>query len=124
MHVYKLLKTPEELNQHLLPILKANGSEIPPEGCYVAEVEFDEQGEVVAYQMIQNALFLEGFWSRDNTSHLRNLHNRAIKTAEELGAKRVMTLLSTETEAGKRLAQLAPLFKFELMKWNVFRRKL
>jgi hypothetical protein len=124
MHVYKLLKTPEELNQHLLPILKANGSEIPPEGCYIAEVEFDEQGGVVAYQMIQNAIFLEGFWSRDNTSHLRTLHNRAIKTAQELGAKRVMAFLSTETESGKRLAGLSHLFGFELMKWNVFRRKL
>lgn len=123
MHTYKILTDPLEIDTHLLPVLQQNGSEIPPRGCYVAAVEFDEAGQVVAYQMLQNAIFLEGLWARDHSAHLLTLYRMASKFATEtLGAGRVMTM-TRDDETGSRIAHTAQKLGFERMKWLIFRRK-
>ena len=123
MHEYRVLETPAEIEQHLIPVLKANGSEIPPVSHFVAAVEFDEQGQVVAYQMLQNAIFLEGLWARDNSAHLLTVYRVASRFASErLGAERVMTM-TRDDETGNRIGRIAEKLGFERMRWNIFRRK-
>lgn len=123
MHTYRMLITPEELELHLVPILKRNGSEIPPSGCYIAAVEFNEAGEVVAYQMAQNALFLEGLWARDHSAHLLPLYRLVTDyLVNTLKAERYLTL-TRQDEQGNRIGRLAERLGFERMNWNIFRRK-
>lgn len=124
MHTFRLLADQVELDKHLLPVLEGNGSEIPAPGCYVAAVEFDEVGDVVAYQMLQNAIFLEGLWSRDGSGHLLRLYHMANDFAEKtLGAKRIMTMTRRD-EDGERIGRLAQKLGLENMNWNVYRRKI
>ncbi len=73
MHTFKILTDAEEIERILLPVLEANGSEIPTIGAYVAAVEFDESGTVAAYQIVQQGVFLEGMWSRDHGAHFLRL---------------------------------------------------
>jgi len=122
MHTYELLTDADELEARLKPILEANGSELPPRGCYAAAVEV-ENGEIIAYQMLQNAVFLEGLWAKDNSAHLRNLYNMAKTHAASIGAKRVMTMTRND-ESGRRIGKLAEMLGFERMDWNIYRRKL
>lgn len=123
MHEYRMLTTVDELETHLIPVLKANGSEIPPTNCFVAAVEFDEAGQVVAYQMLQNAIFLEGLWARDSSAHLLAVYRAASKfAAETLGATRVLTM-TRQDETGNRIGRIAEKLGFERMRWNIFRRK-
>lgn len=123
MHDFKLLISQADLDKHLMPILRTNGAEIPPEGCYAAAVEFDESGEVVAYQMLQNAIFLEGLWSKDDSAQLLRLYRMATKYAESLGAKRLMTMTRND-EKGNKIGRIAEALGMEKMNWNIFRRKL
>lgn len=123
MHTYRFLASQEELDRHLVPVLQRNGSEIPAPGCYVAAIELDENGEVVAYQMLQNAIFLEGLWARDASAHLLHLYRMANQYAvETLHVGTVMTM-TRQDEAGNRIGRIAERLGFERMKWNVFRRK-
>lgn len=122
--MYKLLVSPEEIEKHLVPVLKANGSEIPKRGCYIAAVEFDEKGEVLAYQMAQNALFLEGLWARDKSARLLPLHHILCKyLTEKLNADRLMTMVRND-ETGRRIGRLAQKLGFEKVDWLIFRRKV
>lgn len=122
MHTFKLLTDQAELDEHLVPVLLENGSEIPSPGCYAAAVEFDENGKVVAYQMLQNAIFLEGLWSRDSSAHLLQLYRMASAFAiEKLGVKNMMTMTRTDG-TGERIGRLAQRLGFKKMEWNVFRR--
>jgi len=122
-HTYRLLATQGELDRHLLPILRRNGSEIPSPGCYVAAVEFDENGAVVAYQMLQNAIFLEGLWARDSSAHLLRLYRMAGQYAvDTLHVGSIMTM-TRQDEAGNRIGRIAEKLGFERMKWNIFRRR-
>jgi hypothetical protein len=122
--MYRILEKQEELNEHLLPVLKRNGSEIPKDGCYVAAVEFDERGRVIAYQMVQNALFMEGLWAEENTgAHLLALYRIAAQYAKErLGADRIMTMTRCD-DTGNRIGRIAQKLGFEKLNWNIFRRK-
>jgi hypothetical protein len=124
VHTYRLLTDQADLDKYLVPILERNGFEIPAPSCYVAAVEFDEDGNVVAYQMLQNALFLEGLWSRDGTGHLLRLYHMASEFAEKtLGAKCMMTMTRRD-ESGERIGRLAQKLGLEHMNWNVFRGKI
>jgi hypothetical protein len=107
-----------------LPVLRTNGSEIPAPGCYIAAVEFDEAGEVVAYQLLQNAVFLEGLWARDHSAHLLNLYKMATKyAAETLGASGVLTMTRND-ETGNRIGRLAERLGLNKMNWNIYRGKI
>jgi hypothetical protein len=120
----RMLTDPTELETYLGPVLATNGSEIPAPGCYIAAVEFDECGQVVGYQMLQNAIFLEGLWARDHSAHLRSLYNLAVKyAAETMGVKHIMTMTRTD-EGGQRIGRLAQALGFIKQDWNIFRRKL
>lgn len=124
MHTYRMVTDQAELEDQLGPVLESNGSEIPAPGSYVAAVEFDETGQVVAYQMIQQAVFLEGLWARDHSAHLRNLYNLATKyAAETIGVKQVMTMTRND-ESGKRIGRIAQALGFHKQDWSIFRRKL
>ena len=118
----RLLSEASDLEKYLVPILEQNGLEVPPAGCYVAAVEFNDAGEVIAYQMLQNALFLEGMWSRDGVAHLLSLHNAVVNYAEGLGAKRLMTM-TRQDKQGEKIGKLAQRLGYELMPWNVYRKK-
>ena len=123
MHEYRMLTTPAELEQHLIPVLKANGSEIPKAGCYVAAVEFDEQGNVYAYQMGQNALFAEGMWSRGTEGHPLRLFRMLDEWCEkEFGAPIPLTFTRCD-KLGEKIGRIAEKLGFERMRWNIFRRK-
>ena len=124
MHTYALLTDQAELDKHILPVLRTNGSEIPAPGCYIAAVEFDEAGEVVAYQLLQNAVFLEGLWARDHSAHLLNLYKMATGyAAETLGASGVLTMTRND-ETGNRIGRLAERLGLKKMNWNVYRGKI
>jgi hypothetical protein len=124
MHTYRMLVDAAELETHVLPILRANGSEIPPAGCYLAAVEFDEAGDVVAYQLLQNAIFFEGLWARDATAHLLSVWRMAHRYAkEQLKAERVLTMTRSD-EQGGRIARIARALGMEPMNWKVFRRRI
>lgn len=123
MHTFEMMIDPAELEKKLLPILLRNGSEIPAPGCYIAAVEFDEAGEVVAYQMLQNAIFLEGLWARDTSTNMRRLHRVASGYAVNvLGVKTLMTMTRNDA-TGNRIGRIAEKLGFERMNWNIFRRK-
>ena len=123
MHTYELLTDADELETRLKPILLSNGSELPPRGCYAAAVEINESGEIIAYQMLQNAVFLEGLWAKDHSAQLLRLYRMASKYAESLGAKRIMTMTRND-EQGKRIGRIAEALGLEKMDWNIYRRKL
>lgn len=123
MHEYKLLTDTDELDAVLRPVLEQNGSEIPAKGTYIAAVEFDEAGQVVAYQMLQSAVFLEGLWSRDNSAHLLRLHNMVSDHAAQLGAKGALTMTRND-ETGNRIGRLAERLGYKRMNWNIYRREL
>jgi hypothetical protein len=118
-----MITDPAELEAVLVPVLKRNGSEIPPKGCYIAAVEFDEAGEVLAYQLLQNAIFLEGLWARDNSAHLLTLYRMAeTYLVETLKADRWLTLTRAD-ETGNRIGKLAKRLGFKQMDWLIFRRQ-
>lgn len=124
MHTYRLLSEQSDLDEHLVPVLEQNGLAIPAPGCYVAAVEFDEEGKVMAFQMLQNALFLEGMWSQNGSGHPLRLYHMASEFAEKtLGAKSIMTMTRRD-EAGERIGRLAQKLGLKHMNWNVFRREV
>ena len=124
MHTFSLLTDPAELDKYLLPIITTNGSEVPASGSYIAAVEFDEEGAVVAYQMLQDVVFLEGLWARDSSAHLLKLYNMATRHAvEKIKVNRLMTMTRTDT-AGQRIGKLAQRLGFDKMNWNFYRRKI
>lgn len=124
MRTYRMLTTQAELDEHLKPILESNGSEIPDSGCYIAAVEFDEEGHVAAYQMIQQAIFLEGLWARDHSAHLRSLYNMAVEYARGvLGASHLMTMTRNDV-SGNRVGKVVEGLGFKRMNWNIFRRSI
>ncbi len=124
MHEYRILTTTEDLEAHLVPVLRRNGSEVPPAGCFLAAVEFDECGQVVAYQMMQNAVFLEGLWARDHSAHLLTLYHMASRyLTDTLQIPRFMTM-TRDDEQGFRIGRIAEALGFEKMRWNIFRRRI
>lgn len=123
MHTYRILTDQSELDKHLVPIFQDNGSEIPPSGHYVAAVEFDENGVVVAYQLMQNAIFLEGLWARDTSAHLLAVYHAAEKyITETLKVDRWLTMTRND-EQGNRIGKLARKLGFKQMDWLIFRRQ-
>lgn len=123
MHTYAVLTDQADLDTHLLPVLKTNGSEIPAPGCYIAAVEFDESGAVVAYQMAQSAPFLEGLWARDNSAHLLRLFHMTTSHLKGLGYESVMTM-AKQDETGERIGALAEKLGLVNQHWNVYRGKI
>lgn len=124
MHTYRLISEPDELERVIGPVLKSNGSEIPARGCYIAAVEFDEQGNVVAYQLLQNALFLEGLWAADASAHLLTLYHMATEYAEKtLKVKQIMTMTRND-ERGRRIGRLAERLGLRNMNLLVYRKEL
>jgi len=124
MHTFRLLASQDDLDRYLVPILETNGSEVPPKGCYAAAVEFDESGQVVAYQMLQNAVFLEGLWAKEPSAQLLRLYRMATKYATDvLGAGRIMTMTRND-DSGNKIGRIAEHLGMEKMNWNIFRRKL
>ena len=122
-HSYRVLTDPDEVQRVVVPVLERNGYEVPPKGCAIAAVEFDEQGEVVAFQMLQNAIFAEGLWARDGSAHLRTLGHMVIDYAEKaLGVQRMMTM-ARQDEQGERIGRYAERMGFELMPVRVYRRQ-
>lgn len=88
----------------------------------MAIVEFDEAGEVLAYQMIQTAVFLEGMWARDHSAHLLAIHHEASRfVTEKMKATRYLTL-TRDDEAGRRITRLAEKLGFERLPFTVLRR--
>lgn len=123
MHTYRLLTDQAELDAVLVPVLELNCSEIPKAGCYAAAVEFDESGNLVGYLMLQNAVFLEGLWARDDSAHLKTLINMAIQHAiEALGAPPAMTM-ARKDETGTKVGRIAERLGYIKMNCDVFRRK-
>ena len=123
MHTYAILTEQDDLDKHLLPVLQTNGSEIPAPGCYLAAVEFDEAGAVVAYQMLQQAIFAEGMWARDNSAHFLRLWHMVINHAkDELKVPSMMTFTRTDA-TGERIGGLVQQIGFEKKDLNVYRRQ-
>jgi hypothetical protein len=85
-------------------------------------VEFDDSGEVIAFQIIQNAIFLEGLWSKGG--NLLRLHKMVTQYAEEkLGAQRLMTM-SRKDDTGEHIGRVARRLGYDEMPWTVYRRKV
>lgn len=118
---YRIITDPVELYKHLGAILKENGSETPPPGT-IAVVEFDEHGQVVAYQMIQMAVFMEGLWARDKRAHLRRLWNLAHDYLMNVGATGVMTFARNDNDTGRRIGKAAERMGCEKLPVDVYRR--
>jgi hypothetical protein len=117
-----MLTDPGELDAQLRPVLECNGSEIPASGCYIAAVEFDENGQVVAYQMIQQAIFLEGLWARNHSAHLLPLYRMAVDYAQKhLGANQIWTMTRNDA-SGNRIGRILERLGSKRMNLNIFRR--
>ena len=124
MHTYAMMTDVAEIEEKLVPVLKRNGSEIPPRGCFIAAVEFDEDGQVVAYQMLQNAVFFEGLWSQSSSAHLLKLWHMAEKYAKEsLNVQRIMTMTRSD-QMGSKIGRVARALGMEKMDLVVYRRKV
>lgn len=122
MHTYRLLKDPDELDAILKPVLESNGSEVPACGQYVASVEFDEAGEVYAYQIVQTAVFLEGMWSRGDGAHLLRLYHMASGYIEQEFGVTPMTF-TRDDEQGHRIGRAAERLGFKRKNWIVYRKE-
>lgn len=121
MRTYKVLSTQEELDRYLVPVLKANGSEIPAKGAYVAAVEMEGE-EIVAYQILQMCIFLEGLWSKDSSSHLLRVWHLAGEYARnKLGATGLMTM-TRKDDKGNKIGRLAEKLGFTNLNLNVYRK--
>ena len=123
MHTYALLTEQADLDRHILPVLQTNGSEIPAPGCYVAAVEFDEAGEVVAYQMLQNALCAEGMWARDSSAHFLRLWHMAMNHAKDVLKAPTLMTFTKKDATGERIGFLVEHIGFEKKDLNVYRRQ-
>jgi hypothetical protein len=122
--VTRMITDPDELERLLVPIMQREGFGIPQRGCYVAAVEFDEAGEVIAYQMLQNALFAEGLWAKQGAgADLRTLGATVIQHARDLGAQQMLTLTRTD-EQGERIGRFVKRMGFTLMPLKIYRRTL
>jgi hypothetical protein len=123
MHTYRLLIDPDELEKTLCRVFSQNGQEPPQKGCYVAAVEFDEAGEVAAYQLLQNAVFYEGLWAKSGArTHLLTLYRMATEHMESLGIHGAMTL-TRDDEQGSRIGRLAQKLGFTRKNWIVYRKE-
>jgi hypothetical protein len=118
---YRIITDPVELQKYLGAILKENGSEPPSPGT-IAVVEFDEHGQVVAYQLIKMAVFLEGLWARNKGAHLRSLWNLAHDYLLEIGATGVLTLARNDNETGRRIGKAAERMGCAKLPVDVYRR--
>lgn len=120
---YRVIDNPAELERVLVPVLLANGSELPNLSTTIAVVEYDEAGEIAAYQLIQQGVFLEGMWSRDGNAHFLALWEMTRKVlVEQLDATGVMTFVRDDTELGDRIGRIAERMKFERLPLTVYRR--
>ena len=123
MHTYAVLSEQDDLDKHLLPVLRTNGSEIPAPGCYVAFVEFDEAGGVVAYQMLPTALCAEGMWARDKSAHFLKLWHMAMDYAKDTLKSPTLMTFTKKDAAGERIGELVQHIGFEKKDLNVYRRQ-
>jgi hypothetical protein len=102
------------------PLLVKMGKQLPAEGNAVYFVEFNEAGEVVAFQGLQNALFFEGLCSVDKHAHLRSLWNFALEWVKENASKgEVFTMAADE-----KVVRAAKAMGCEELPWKVLRRKV
>lgn len=129
-HSYRILSTPEELERYIAPIMRSLGSDIPQAGHGVAYTEFDEQGEVVAFQILQTLTVAEGMWARDGSAHLLTLNRmllRDVKAEIEkqglVGSGRCLFTMTRGDEQGLRIGRCAKALGYEETDWKVYRRR-
>ncbi len=97
------------------------GKKLPNEGAAIFFTEFNDAGEVIAFQALQNAVFAEGLWSKDKHAHLRTIWGMVIKWVRENcgeGAE-LFTMAADE-----KVARAAKAMGCEELPWKVFRRKV
>ena len=125
-HTFRVLTEYADQQKYIAPIMERMGSQIPAEGQGVIFAEFDEAGEVVAFQVLQSALFAEGLWARDGSAHLRTLWNMLLKWVDEFagGSGRGLLTMTRSDEQGQRIGRAVQRMGFRDTGWKVYRRDL
>lgn len=119
MHAFKTLITPEE-QAPIKPILESMNSALPEPGNGVVFAEFDEHGEVVAFQILQNAIMAEGLWARDHHTNLRRIWNMLISWMKGNGCVgRDLFVIASTPKIGKACESMG----CEKMPWTIYRRQ-
>jgi hypothetical protein len=120
---YEIIKDYAEQVRLIQPIMRSLGSDIPREGCGVVIAQIDDKGEVMAFQILQNALFAEGLWARDASANLRTVWSMTIAEAEKItGPDGELLTMTRDDEKGARIARAIKRFGFEDAGIRVHRR--
>lgn len=122
---FRVLTTLEEW-QPIKKILDEIGGQLPMENAAVIFAEFNEQNEVIAFQIVHSgALFAEGLWARDGSAHLRGIWRRMHAWLLERGGKgREFLTMVRGDETGERIGRVAERLGCEKTDWKVYRRTL
>lgn len=121
MSRFEVLTDYNEQKRHIEPILKTLNSSLPAPGNAVIFAEFDDKGEVVAFQVLQQALMAEGLWARDHHAHLRKIWNMM---REWLGKHGVVGRDLFVIASTPKIGRACELMGCEEMKdWQLFRRQ-
>jgi hypothetical protein len=122
---FRILSAHSDQEKFIAPIMATMGSKIPAKDQGVIFTQFDDAGEVVAFQILQSGLFAEGLWARDGSAHLRTLCNMMLKYLEENGLKgRTLLTMTREDASGERIGKAAEYMGFEQTGWKVYRREI
>ncbi len=114
----------QEQVKYIQPLMHALGSDIPAEGHGVIFVQFEGE-EVIAFQILQQAVFAEGLWAKDGRAHLRTLCNNMLGFLRDKGAGGRQLLTMTRGDAqGTRIGKAAKYMGFEELDWKVYRRTI
>jgi hypothetical protein len=122
---FAVLTDYQEQVKYIQPIMREQGSDIPAEGNGVVFAQFDENGELVAFQILQQAVFAEGMWAKDGRAHLRTLGNMVIDFLKSKGAagRDLLTVLRCD-EQGRRIGRFVRYMGFEELDCKLYRRKI
>jgi hypothetical protein len=124
-HTYQVLTDPADIEYYVQPIMRSIGSDTPAPGCGVVFAEFDANGEVVAFQILQSAIFAEGMWARDGSAHLRRIWNMTIDYARNLaGSGKDLLTMTRGDKQGNRIGRAVQRMGFKETGFKVYRRKL
>lgn len=123
MHEFRILTKVDEWGK-IGEILAELGSQLPAEGQGIIFAEFDESGEIVAFQVLQYLLCAEGLWAKEGKpTNLRTLWKMLFKWIEDntnKGEGRTLFTIATSPQMARvcRLMKLRHVPK----NWKLMRR--
>lgn len=122
-HRFEVLEQPEDWKQ-IQSIMENMGTQMPVKGSGIVFAEFNENDEVVAFQVVQNILCLEGLWAKDGNTNLRHIWHMIEEwmkehIKDEIKGRTLFTIATTP-----KMARVAKIMGCENVpeSWNLMRR--